>query len=310
MKKSPEFKTISYFKKNEITTDRVIKLLDKFRTYNPKIFHIFYGGEPLLRRDLSDIIKYCNESDIDYTIISNNTPDIRDRIMKLINDVGVIKGFTGSVDPNWNSADGSHTVLKSASGMENLITMKKYVNDVVAEVTMTRETVDQTYDLLKRLTTEGIYASLSAVDVSKNKYYDFSALYDPEFLIQQSEKLNNVFSQIINDTKLLLHMREILPILQKHISSNYDCRAEDGLHNLTIDADGSLRACLRMRGRLTPNAIKVQHIFNYDGCIDSIVKHLIAADKYIYCKGCNHTCVMMSKYIDSFPDLENKIKDH
>lgn len=306
----PQLKKISYFKENEISTDRVIKLLDKFRTHNPKIFHIFYGGEPFLRRDLRDIIKHCNWKDIDYTIISNCTPDIRGHIMKLIYDVGVIKGFTGSVDPNWNSESSDHSVFKSASGLKHLIIMKKYAQDVVAEVTMTNYTVDRTYDLIKRLTTEGITTSLSAIDISKNIYYDFSAIYDPEALIEKNKELDKMFDQIINDKSLLIHMREILPVLQRYIRSDFDCGIENGVHNLTIDSDGHLRTCLRMRGRFAPAVIEVEHILAEDGWLNPRVKNVLRADKQSYCMGCNHTCMMMSRYIDAFPDNENKIKEH
>jgi MoaA/NifB/PqqE/SkfB family radical SAM enzyme len=52
---------MSYYIKNEMTTEVVINALKGFKIHNPNIFHLFYGGEPLLRPDLPDIINYCNE---------------------------------------------------------------------------------------------------------------------------------------------------------------------------------------------------------------------------------------------------------
>jgi len=48
------------FYKNEVNTKRIIKFLENLKKHNPNAFVIWYGGEPLLRNDLSEIIKYCN----------------------------------------------------------------------------------------------------------------------------------------------------------------------------------------------------------------------------------------------------------
>jgi MoaA/NifB/PqqE/SkfB family radical SAM enzyme len=307
-------KTIAYFKKNEIPAKRVITLLNKFRTYNPDIFHIFYGGEPFLRSDLSDILKFCNENDINYTIISNCTPDIQPKILKVMRDVGGFRGFTGSVDPSiLDEPTTSQSQMKSAAGYWFLLKMQKYVDDVVAEVTMTKENFHRTYDLLKLLSSAGIYASLTAIDINKNYMYDFSAYSNRERLLKENKKLEALYEKIMSDDSLLIHMKdEIVPELFRHVSSDYDCEMEKVIHNLTIDADGSIRTCLRIRGDnmskfCDRDVLIMTNPYGYE--LDHELAYRMCLDRNLYCRGCNHTCVMMSKYVDE-TENEHKIINH
>ena len=77
------YPNMSHYIKNEMPTELVIAGLRAFKVHNPHMFHIFYGGEPLLRKDLPLIINYCNDNEIAYTIISNNTKEIQTQIKRL-----------------------------------------------------------------------------------------------------------------------------------------------------------------------------------------------------------------------------------
>jgi MoaA/NifB/PqqE/SkfB family radical SAM enzyme len=302
---------VPYYKKNEISTERVINLLNRFRTYNPNIFHIFYGGEPFLRSDLGKILSHCNTIDINYTIISNCTLDIQPRILKFMKDAGGFKGFTASVDPTiLQDPSESQSQMKSASGFHFLMKMKNYIDDVVAEVTMTRPSLGHTYDLIKMLSDVGIYTSLTAIDVNKNHAYDFSAYSDQNHLLSQNKFLETVYEKIMNDNSLLIHMKNhIIPMLFKYIKSDFDCGLQESIHNLTIDADGSIRTCLRMRGTQTPKAINDENVI-VDGVLNESLGDKIALDRMMHCRGCNHTCVMMSKLINDGLISQNQILDH
>ena len=308
-------KRISHFKKNEISAERVITLLDKFRTYNPDIFHIFYGGEPFLRGDLSDILRFCNERDIAYTVISNCTPDVQPKILKVMKDIGGFRGFTASVDPSiLTEPSESQSQLKSSSGFHFLMQMKNYVEDVVAEVTMTRPTLGKTYDLIKMLSGVNIHTSLTAIDINKHFDYDFSAYSSLSRLITKNRYLDTVYNDIMSDDTLLIHMKDVVvPKLFKHMESDYDCELEKSIHNLTIDADGTLRLCLRIRGghveRFNDNNIlTMTDPYGYE--LNSTLRGNLKLDKESLCRGCNHTCMMMSKYVDDNEENRNRILNH
>jgi MoaA/NifB/PqqE/SkfB family radical SAM enzyme len=94
-----EYPDMKYYHRNEMDTDFVIEVLKRLKLHNPGCFNIFYGGEPALRKDLPEIIIYCNKNDIPYTIITNNTDRIQPMLKTLLNSTSHVMGLSSSVDP-------------------------------------------------------------------------------------------------------------------------------------------------------------------------------------------------------------------
>lgn len=294
---------INYYIRNEMPTEVVLSVLKSFKIHNPNIFHIFYGGEPLLRPDLPKIINYCNDNEIYYTIISNNTPKIQPLIKKLFDKVDHIEGFTSSVDPIFNEIGvNEDSIKKSIEGLKRLkeIQAAGLVKDVVAEITVMNHNQHLLYELVSDLSKEEIYSDITFVDIAKSKYYDFSNIRYESDLVRPTFDLAVLFQALLSDDKLLIHMKNLLlPEMFDTLPSNFDCELEEGLHNLTIDADGSIRLCLRIRGGSTP-IYNVTELFDseYPQLISNDIFNALKSDKKRYCKLCNHSCLMMSKYID------------
>jgi len=296
---------MKYYLENEMDTETVLKGLRKIHKHNPNAFHIFYGGEPLLRKDLWKIIKYCNDNNIFYTIISNNTMAIRPLIHKLIDKAGRIKGFTASVDPVFQEAGSKEDrIIKSIDGFDNLLVMKKFCDDVVAEITVMKDNFDYLYELLEKLTAEGICGDITFIDIAKSPFYDFSNITDPSVLVDHTPELAGQFQRLL-ESNLDIHMKQVLlPEIWAILPSDTDCGIQHILHNITIDADGSLRLCLRIRGIYTPMFIDIENFINDDGVISSLFTEMIGHDKKGYCKKCNHTCLLMSDYIERKEETE------
>jgi len=298
-----QYPAMKHYFKYEMPTCVVINTLKRFKVHNPDVFHIFYGGEPLLRRDLPDIINYCNDNEIHYTIISNNTPAIQPAIKRLFDKTEYISGFTSSVDPIFNEIGvNEDRVKKSIEGLRKLkeIQASGKVQDVVAEITVMKHNQHLLYKLVKELSQEEIYSDITFVDIAKNRYYDFSNIYDENELVKPTLTVADQLIQIVTDDSLLVHMKEILiPRMFDTLPSNFDCELEQGLHNITIDADGTIRLCLRIRGLTTPT-FNVTNLFDstYPSLISSDVFNAIKKDKKDYCKLCNHSCLMMSQHFD------------
>lgn len=299
--KPKEYPDMSHYIKNEMSTSYVIKALKLLRGHNPNAFHIFYGGEPLLRKDLPDIVNFCNENDIHYTIISNNTPEIHKLINQLIKKVDYIQGFTASIDPVLSSEKNNlDRITKSHEGFKSLLNMKKYVKDVVAEITVMKENVHLLYKLVSMLSQSGINSDITFIDIAKRPHYDFSNVTDPNLLVTKKEAEGQLHLLLNSDFDI--HMKDkLIPEIFDSLPSNMDCEIEKGLHNISIDADGSLRLCLRVRGVNTPY-IQAHQMFYEDASgkikIKPFVNESIKEDKKLYCHLCNHTCQMMSKIID------------
>lgn len=310
-----QYPYIDHYIRNEMTTERVINGLKKLKLHNPNIFHIFYGGEPMLRKDLPEIIKYCNENEIFYTIISNNTDEVQPLIKKLFNEVGIVQGFTSSVDPIYNDDKDEDRIRKSIDGLKRLKEMqqKGHVKDVVAEITVMQQNVTKLTRLIDELSQNEIYSDITFIDIAKNDFYDFSNVTDQNMLIQPSFNLAEYFVDFLNDPKLLIHMKDILlPKIFDILPSNMNCTLDKNLHNITIDADGTLRLCLRIRGFAVPRNITVDNLLNENYEIEKFLQNLYYIDKTSFCKWCNHTCLLMSEYIDNteegVPDLVHSDK--
>jgi hypothetical protein len=65
-----------------------------------------------------------------------------------------------------------------------------------------------------------------------------------------------------------------------------------------LDADGKFRLCLRIRGLSVPRNYSIDNMFDEENIITKRMQMMYSADKTIYCKGCNHTCLLMSQYIN------------
>jgi MoaA/NifB/PqqE/SkfB family radical SAM enzyme len=293
---------MSHYQNNELEPDQWISILSRLKNNNPNVFIIFYGGEPFLYADLPKLISHCHKEDIAYTVISNNTPAVQQKIIDLYDEVGMIRGFTASIDPILakhkdvlNDSDIEHSVLKTVEGYQNLKRLKDsgMVGDVVAEITITPANARWLYETVEMLSKVGIYSSITAIDLKKSPYYDFSTIDDEFCQIPQNDRMASQFFRIMANKDLKVHIPELLLDLYNALPSNMMCKIHEDVHNVTIDADGTFRLCLRIRGQYVPS-LKNQNVLNSDGRIEPFFKTALKKDYDDYCKGCNWTCMLMS----------------
>jgi len=300
-----EYKHINHYYKNEMDTSKVLDVLMKLKIHNPDVFIIIYGGEPLLRRELPIIINFCNDMNINYTIISNNTDEIGYQFERLIRDVDHIKGYTASVDPlifaTGIDDDRREKSLKGLNKLKELKSNEK-IDDLVAEITVDKSNIAHLDQLVSTLTEFGISSDITFIDIAKTPYYDFSNIKTDELMINSNEDIHQVrsiFHRLINDENFDIHMKDsLLPEIANCLPSELDCEMENDVNTIAIDADGSMRLCLRIRGILTPQ-IDALDIFQDGGTeeLSDNFKDSLMLDKVNLCKGCNHTCYIMGKLI-------------
>jgi len=291
-----EYPPLSHFMRNEMTTDFILDGLSRLHNHNPNAFHIFYGGEPLLRDDLSTIINTANDLGINYTIITNNSVELSDRMENLFHETGGdIKGLTSSIDPVMTSEDPDR-FKKTEEGLNRLLSYKDKIKDIVAEITIDSETVGGLMKLIHALSDSGISSDITFVDIAKSKYYDFSNVTDESKLVTKNMRISKILQNIIW-SELDVHMKDsLLYEIFNILPSNLNCEIEKNVHNLTIDADGTVRLCLRIRGVHTPT-FKLPHYISSGGFSNTELKENLTKDKQKYCQGCNWTCMLMSKLL-------------
>ncbi len=294
------YPSMDYYTINEMSTKYVLEILERIHKHNPFCFHIFYGGEPLLREDLPEIINFCNDKKIYYTIITNNSDEVQPALERLFEKTEYVDGLTSSVDPVIFSGEKeTDRYKKSLNGLNRLIALKDKVKDLVAEITIDNKNIESIEPLVKVLDENGITSSITFVDISKNDHYDFSNVTNEKMMVYPSDKVWNILKSLI-DKNYDVHMsQELLKNIYDILPSNLDCKLLDSFHNLTIDADGKIRLCLRVKGysSIYPNA-KVINFIDKNGEVNwEELKNMLRIDKIFACKGCNWTCQIMSKMI-------------
>jgi MoaA/NifB/PqqE/SkfB family radical SAM enzyme len=300
-----EYPDMDYYYKNEMQIDDIIKTIEKIQINNPNCFHIFFGGEPLLRTDIFELIKYCNDNDVQYTIISNSSDDSKYHLEYILSKT-YIKSFTSSVDPIiLNSYNSLYDNLKndefqkSKNGFMTLLNLKNYIKDLVAEITVTNQNIPYLYNTVKLLSNNNITSNINFIDIKKNDYYDFSniTLRDNNIFVYDIPLLRREIDKIFKD-KLKVHFgKDYIENTLIKLPSNFDCEIEKEFYDLTIDSDGSIRLCLRIRGVETPKNINIKNFINKKGELNSNLIKYIKKDKKSYCQKCIWSGIIMSTYM-------------
>ena len=306
--KPTEYSPAKYYYENEKNVDWWIDNLTKIWRHNNDVFFILYGGEPFLRYQmLAELVIHLNNLGAHYTIISSCNEGIKRNIFSFFDIVSRVDGFTASIDPGFFLKKGETRKdfvededYKSCTGYTTLKDLMRQglVRDPVAEITCDKDTIHQLYDTIVRLTADGITSDITMIDVAKNNYYDFSNITNSENLVHQSPEVLAVFDKIMKDSTLKVHMKDyLLPRIYKALPSNMDCEIEKDIHNLSIDSDGAIRLCLRIRGR---HCVKYQvgDLLDFSGDPSELyqtIHEAMGADKDSLCKDCMWSCMMMSK---------------
>lgn len=300
--KPKEYPDGKYFYANEKPAEYWINITSKLMAHNPDIFFILFGGEPFLYKGLADLVIHLKSKNANYTIISNSTPELEDIMTGFFLKVGKINGYTASVDPGFWKGDpvNDNEVYKSSTGFGMLkrIITNRLADDPVAEITVDQSNIQYLEETVKKLTDCGICSDITVLDIAKNNYFDFSAITNPKLLVQKNNETKKVFDNLINGD-YNIHMKEtLLPKIYNILPANLDCGLGIGnLHNITIECDGTMRLCGRIRGRDVPKFTAEYDLVEEDGR-DSDTKGdlelAIASDKSTLCNGCSWTCPLMS----------------
>ena len=114
-------------------------------------------------------------------------------------------------------------------------------------------------------------------------------------MVQPDSKTRMIFDQIQNDKSLKVHMSPLLDELFNNLPANMACNIHEDIHNVTVDSDMTFRLCLRIAG-VECGKIKVTDGIDDNGNITENMIQAFECDYKKYCKKCNWTCMLMSKY--------------
>ena len=257
----------------------------KLKQEDPDLFVILYGGEPVLYKDFDFLVKNLYEQQIPFTVITNATlPD------KILSNIDYIDGLTCSVDPILFAEDNydQDRLSKSSAGLKLLteVSEKYPEKDLVAEVVIDKRNWLYLPNTVKYLSQHGIWSSLSLIEGSKSKYYDFAAPLDSSLEIDNKtrQKLTDMIIDLIFKDKYLIHAPEAVLKTLNHVPDK-PCNVHT---TLDIEPDGRMRLCLRIHGIATEKYT----IYDYFEKKDQF-KEARERDMRALCKGCSWTCKYM-----------------
>lgn len=219
--------------KDEMSTKEIKKALDVIiDEIKPKPeFLVLFGGEPLIRKDLQEILDYIGDR-IDYTIISNSV---------LPFDYTGVTSLTASID----TEQGGNTddAVKSSKAFNRLLEAKeKGIDNLVANIIAHDENYLEIPKIIEKMTSYDIWSIVGIVHCGKGDWKFRSTTSDLKLSQKNAEWLSKELSSMKKSGKFLLH--NSLEYLEgiKIFASTLDWKCSKPYY-LTIDCDGGLIAC-------------------------------------------------------------------
>jgi len=252
-------------------------------------FISFAGGETLLTPgDIVDFTRFLEKHDVYYAYVSNSTLLTEELANQLV-EAG-LRNWSVSLDSLKDCIDPSVT-KKSSLGYRWLkYFQQKGVKDLMAITVITNDNLNDIIPLTKHLTNEQIWLTVTLLDFPRAEWYDF-ANEIPNQIPNQSS-VESICRQLVELKKqdYLLHDPEFYyKILPNYTVRPYFCKKPWG--SLTIDADGRIRLCYRIRGHYLP-----QYKATDIGKKDSEILEAYKKDYEQFCRGCSWECVLHSDY--------------
>ncbi len=166
-------------KKDEMTTEQVCQMLDDAREIGMTDY-VIWGGEPLLRKDLPEIVAYANDLRLDSTIITNGSK-LAERIDELAE---YLYGLIVSIDyPEPNV----HDQLRGRLGiflkaMEGIERAKEYPHlNIFINCVVNKKNADKLEDMAKLAQKTGVKISFETMELIKS-YNEPLALSESEII--------------------------------------------------------------------------------------------------------------------------------
>jgi radical SAM protein with 4Fe4S-binding SPASM domain len=92
----PKVDDSAFLDRSELSTDECRKVIDDIVAFAPECLTILTGGEPLLRRDILEIVRYAVEREL-WVVIGTNGVSITETLARTLREAGV-RGLALSLD--------------------------------------------------------------------------------------------------------------------------------------------------------------------------------------------------------------------
>lgn len=254
----------------EMSTYDCMRTLDVLRNSNIE-FVSLYGGEPTLRDDLPEIVSYANDSNLNYSIITNSIRLLRedyfyDKLLKV-----KPKSITCSV--------GMHN--DGLQLLEKLSNDNEYDGELVATLMIHKGTVDKIPGIISKLSSMEIKSLLFFLHTGNGSNWHYRGSINNVFYQINQNDISNLVGILLKDYDKfkILNSRSYIESWKKYgIKLNWKC---SGLTSLHINSDGKLSVC---QDKPPLN----YSIFDLPGAEEEIIA--ICNEQAKNCSGCFYDC--------------------
>lgn len=265
-------------------------------------FTVLLGGDiTVWGEDLVRFVEGMKKADIPYAFTTNGVL-LTETYLKKLKDAG-LDSISLSLDTLKVRKDKSENI-KGQYTMSLLRLLNRLgFEDLHCTITVDTTNLEEVPEMIRYLTSYKTYSEITPMLFGKSKYYDYTSSYedlkDRLFTKKDKGRIDKVMKEIVKMKKggFLIHNTNnyLLNWSKFGIMQNWKCGYPVGL---VVDADGSMRLCLQIKGeKVTKHSIK-----NLD-----FEKFLLDwyKDYNELCQGCYWNCAYEPKYLyEKTEDIE------
>jgi MoaA/NifB/PqqE/SkfB family radical SAM enzyme len=279
---------MSHLACRDMTTEQVFQLLSKAYAFGMRGYYLF-GGEPLVRRDVSDILEYARK--MGYVTTMNTNASLLERMADSISDnldfIFVSLDYPNEYHDVIRGRRGSFK--EAVNGMKRMLELGK--TRVTIVTTISSLNFDRIEDMAQFAQRMGVGISYNAVEPTLASSYDeertFSVVQDYGLTDRQLQSFYSKLLKLKDDGYPLMESRPVLVDL----ASEKPFRCHFPKIFVYVSPEGLIFPCTYDYGlpAMSLNSMSFEEYFSNQ----TFREHVTQAEA---CKVCIRTCVRMYSY--------------
>lgn len=229
--------------KKDMKKNEIFKVIDKLHSLGCKLV-VFLGGEPTLRKDLIDIIKYAKNKNI-ITYLTTNGILLNSEYIDKLGKSG-IDVINLSIDSVFDFDYSKKDYIRRKKVLINLIkARKKYGFEIIVNLVLTNKnisTITKTIKLIHNLKipiSVGFIVGNTYSNVPQDKELFFITDKEKDELYKTLDEIKRLKKQKYNIIEPMRYFKDIKKFINHKL--NWYCTA--GEYYFSVDSDGKFQIC-------------------------------------------------------------------
>ncbi|MDD5193545.1 MAG: radical SAM protein [Candidatus Nanoarchaeia archaeon] len=233
--------------KLELDEENMKKIIDKLYILGVRLIS-FFGGEPTIRKDFVDLLKYANNKGM-ITHFSTNGILLTSEHIERIGEAG-IDVINLSVDSVFEFNDSTKDYIRSKKVLEDLITArKKFGFEINISLVLTRKNMDlvvktvKLFDKYKIPIAVGLISQNTYSNQPLDKSLFFNSKKDKIKLYKLLEDLKELKKEGYN----LIDPYDYFDGIKNHLENYTEWSCHAGKYFISVDCDGKFQICAGLK---------------------------------------------------------------